>query len=177
MSSDDHTLPAADQFSHESLVANEAATRALGRRVAGLLSGGEVILLYGRLGMGKTCLVQGICAALAVRDEVVSPTFTLVNTYAGDLTVHHLDFYRVEAGHDLADIGVPDILDEIWSGSAIGLIEWPGPLVPELGSAPYLELLATPGAVSEARVWHLRGRPVVPPAWQEIFAAKGTTTC
>jgi len=173
----DHTLPDAASFSHEYRVADEAATRALGGRLAGLLTGGEIILLYGDLGMGKTCLVQGLCTGLAVRDEVVSPTFTLVNTYTGRLKVHHLDFYRVEPRHDLADIGVPDILDEIWDGGAVGLVEWPGPLVPALGAGARLDLLATPGGGPTDRVWHLRGVPAVPAGWQEIFAPKGHSTC
>ncbi len=173
----DHILPDPAAFTHAVTVSSAEETQALGRRLAGLLTGGEIILLYGALGAGKTCLVQGLCAELAVDSEVVSPTFTLVNTYAGQLTVHHLDFYRVEPGADLTDIGVPDILDEIWDGSAVGLIEWPAPLVPELGAGPRLELLATQGDHPDERVWHLRGLPTVPEAWQQIFSPKGKPTC
>ncbi len=177
MACGDHILPEPALFTHQRRVADEAGTVALGGRLAGLLGGGEIILLYGELGMGKTRLVQGLCAGLSVTDEVVSPTFTLVNTYTGRLKVHHLDFYRVEPDHDLGDIGVPDILDEIWDGQAVGLVEWPGPLVPALDTGPHLALLAEPGAGPAERVWHLRGVPSVPTAWQDVFSAKGTTAC
>ena len=142
-----------------------------------LLAGGEIILLHGSLGAGKTCLVQGLCAELKVSEDVVSPTFTLVNTYQGRLKVHHLDFYRVESGHDLNDIGVPDILAEIWDGKAVGVIEWPAPLVAELGTCSRVELLAELGAHPTERQWHLRGEPDVPSSWQRIFSPKGPSAC
>ncbi len=177
MASSDHILPDPAAFSHSREVASADETGALGRQIAGLLQGGEIILLYGNLGAGKTCLVQGLCRELAVAGEVVSPTFTLVNTYPGRLTVHHLDFYRVEPGQDLTDIGVPAILEEIWDGQAVALVEWPGPLLADLGNEPRLELLATRGDQSDDRVWHLRGLPAVPDPWQRIFAAKGNSAC
>ena len=148
-------------------------TAELGRRAADLLVGGEILLLYGDLGAGKTCFAQGVCDGLGVTDqEVVSPTFTLVNTYNGRLKVHHLDFYRVEPGHDLGDIGVPDILDEIWDGGAVALIEWPAVLLSELGDAPRLELLALPGELPDQRIWRLRGVPDVPAAWAGLFGGQ-----
>ena len=177
MAPGDHILPDPAVFTHARRGGSADETMELGRRLARLLCGGEIILLYGRLGAGKTCLVQGICAELGVSAAVVSPTFTLVNTYTGRLVVHHLDFYRIEWGQDLADIGVPEILDDIWTGQAVGLIEWPGPLVPELGNSPRLELLATPGEQAAERVWHLRGLPSIPAAWQSGFSAKGTRSC
>lgn len=177
MAPGDHILPDAADFTHELRVSSAAETGELGRRLAGLLTGGEIILLYGDLGAGKTCLVQGMCAELAVTGEVVSPTFTLVNTYPGRLTVHHLDFYRIEPGHDLTDVGVPEILDEIWDGQAVGLIEWPGPLVPEVGAGQRLELLVVPGERPDDRVWYLRGVPNVPANWEQIFRPKGNSAC
>lgn len=177
MAPGDHALPGADSFTHAVTVHGADQTLELGRRLASLLAGGEIILLHGDLGAGKTCLAQGICAGLQVRQEVVSPTFTLVNTYVGRLTVHHLDFYRVEPQHDLADIGVPDLLDEIWDGGAVGLIEWPGPLVEALGHGARLELLAQTGDRPAERTWHLRGQPAVPEAWTRIFPPKEPSSC
>ncbi len=177
MAPGDHTLPDPADFTHEVRVGSAAETQDLGRRVAGLLVGGEIILLYGDLGAGKTCLVQGMCGELAVDGEVVSPTFTLVNTYPGPLTVHHLDFYRVEPQHELDDIGVPEILDEIWDGQAVGFIEWPGPLVAELGAGQRIELLVMPGDQPDDRVWSLRGTPTVPADWTQIFRPKGNPAC
>jgi tRNA threonylcarbamoyladenosine biosynthesis protein TsaE len=172
-----HRLPAPGDFSCARRVSGADATAALGARIADLLDGGEIILLYGELGAGKTCLVQGLCAALQVQEEVVSPTFTLVNTYQGRLKVHHLDFYRVEADHDLNDIGVSEILAEVWDGQAVCLIEWPGPVLSELDGGPRLELLATLGPDPTERVWRVRGVPVLPHAWRELFSAEGPLAC
>ncbi len=172
-----HKLPDAATFTNACRVSSAAQTQALGQQVAGLLNGGEIILFYGELGAGKTCFIQGLCAALAVVEEVVSPTFTLVNTHVAKWKIHHLDFYRLESHHDLADVGVPDLLDEIWDGEAIGLVEWPGPLVPELGDGPRYELLATLGSGAEDRIWHLRATPEVPAAWAALFPAKDSAVC
>ncbi len=166
----DQTLPRPDDFSFLVTTNGPEGTADLGRRSAALLSGGEIILLYGNLGAGKTCFAQGLCAGLGIEEDVVSPTFTLVNTYQGRLKVHHLDFYRVEPEDDLGDIGVPDILDEVWEGSAVALIEWPAILLAEIGlQTPRLELLAEPGETSGQRCWRLRGVPQVPAAWAELF--------
>lgn len=173
----DHSLPLAEEFTHQCQVSSATETLALGRRIAALMTGGEILLLHGDLGAGKTCLVQGVCGELDTDGEVVSPTFTLVNTYVGRLVVHHLDFYRVEPGQDLTDIGVPELLDEIWDGQAVGLIEWPGPLVPELGSGTRFELLSVVGDGPNDRTWHLRAEPEVPAAWQKIFTPKGNPAC
>lgn len=165
----DHPLPDPAAYPWRTTADSAAATRALGARMAGLLQGGEVILLDGALGGGKTCLVQGLGEALGVAEEIVSPTFTLVNTYAGPPRLHHLDFYRVEAGHDLADIGVPDLLDEVLDGAAVLLAEWPHQLRRGLHGVPRLELLVRHGAGPDDRIWHLRGDPEPPAAWQALF--------
>lgn len=166
----EHGLPDPAGFPHRLPVAGEDATRALGARAAGLLGGGEILLLHGPLGAGKTCFCQGLCAALDVpAGDVVSPTFTLVNTYDGRLRVHHLDFYRVEAGESLEDIGVPDLLDEVWDGQAVALVEWPEPLLPALGGAARFELLVTPGPGPDERLWHLRGTPAPAAPWTALF--------
>jgi len=174
-----HALPHPEAFSRKRVTDGPDATGDLGRRMSGCLRGGEIILLYGSLGAGKTCLVQGLCRELAVREEVVSPTFTLVNTYDGRLRVHHLDFYRLEPGHDLNDIGVPDLLDEVWDGSAVLLVEWPGPLLGELeADTPRIDLLVSPGAATDQRVWHLRQTPALTPEWADLFPlACGDASC
>lgn len=167
-------LPPSSAFSHRVTTGSPEQTAALGAQVAGFLKGGEIILLHGPLGAGKTCFIQGLCADLKVADEVVSPTFTLVNTYEGRLKVHHLDFYRVEEGDDLTDIGVPDILDEVWDGQAVLLVEWPLPLQGELGEdQPRVELLVSPGSEPTLRTWHLRGVPDLPEDWRLLVADSG----
>jgi tRNA threonylcarbamoyladenosine biosynthesis protein TsaE len=152
------------------VVHGPAETGRLGVDLSGLLRGGEIILLHGRLGSGKTCLTQGLCSGLAVAQDVVSPTFTLVNTYQGRLLVHHLDFYRIEPGADLVDIGVPDILDQVWDRTAVAVVEWPRLFLEEMGpDLPRIELLATGGDGPNDRVWHLKGTPRLADEWVETF--------
>mgnify|MGYP001547841477 CR=1 FL=1 len=166
----DPFIPAPEDFAFHREVRGAVGTTGLGEELASLLKGGEILLLHGRLGAGKTCFTQGLCRGLEVTQEVVSPTFTLVNTYTGRLTVHHLDFYRIEPDADLADIGVPDILDQVDDGTAVAVVEWPEIFRPELGGGlPYLEMLATGGKETDDRIWHLRGRPTVPVAWANVF--------
>ena len=173
----DQALPNAEDFPYFVVTDGPEGTADLGRRAASLLTGGEIILLYGYLGAGKTCFAQGLCDGLGVGDEVVSPTFTLVNTYQGRLKVHHLDFYRLEPEDSLDDIGVPDIMDEVWDGRAVALIEWPTLLLPELGPrTSHLELLAVAGRTEQERCWRLRGVPDVPAAWVDLFE-QGDAPC
>lgn len=166
----DHSLPAAEDFACHREVHGPEGTARLAEEASGLLRGGEIILLYGKLGAGKTCFTQGLCRGLDVQQGVVSPTFTLVNTYTGRLVVHHLDFYRIEPGADLMDIGIPDILDQVSDGQAVVVAEWPDLLLGELGEDFLrLELLATGGTVIEDRIWHLRGFPALPVPWKNLF--------
>ena len=95
-------------------------TEQLGIRLAQQLQGGEVIALFGGLGMGKTAFTRGIAAGLGVTDGVSSPTFALVHDYAGRLTVHHFDMYRVSGWDDLYSTGFFDYLD---TGDVL-VIEW-----------------------------------------------------
>lgn len=164
----EHPIPSPDAFPCRGRTTSPARTAELGARAAALLRGGEVILLWGPLGAGKTLFVQGLCRALGVGgDEVASPTFTLVNTYPGEPTVHHLDLYRLDAESDLHDLGLDAILDEVESGAAVLLCEWPDPLLGWLDER--LELLVLPDAEPAARRWHLRGTPEVPDAWRALL--------
>jgi tRNA threonylcarbamoyladenosine biosynthesis protein TsaE len=102
------------------------ATRQLGARLACRLGPGDVVTFRGDLGAGKTCMIQGLCAALEVEDYVTSPTFILINEYRGKLggrpiDVYHLDLYRVRSAAALEDLGVEEYL----YGQGICLVEWP----------------------------------------------------
>jgi len=166
-----HPLPDPAGFFLRRTVDGPAATEDLGRRAAGLLRGGEVILLWGDLGAGKTCFTRGLCRGLGTDLEAVSPTFTLVNTYVGRLRVLHLDFYRIEPDADLEDVGVSGVLEEVWDGGAVVVAEWPERLLEVLGDTPRLELLALQGKNPDIRTWHLRGEPDVPGPWRDLWEA------
>jgi tRNA threonylcarbamoyladenosine biosynthesis protein TsaE len=102
---------------------NERETFDLGVRVGQQLRGGEILLLNGSLGAGKTVLVKGVAHALDVdEDDVSSPSFTLVNPYQGRLLLYHIDLYRLDEGASAAH--AVD-LDELLSDEeAVTVIEW-----------------------------------------------------
>lgn len=102
---------------------SERETFDLGVRIGGQLSGGEIILLDGPLGAGKTVLVKGVAHALGLNEEeVTSPSFTLVNPHLGRLLLYHIDLYRLDAG---ASAAYAVDLDEILTDeNAIVIIEW-----------------------------------------------------
>ncbi len=96
-------------------------TESLAKRLADTLTGGEVVLLNGDLGAGKTTFTKGLAAALGIDDEVTSPTFTIMNVYEeGRLKLNHLDMYRIENEDDLYELGVEDAI----SNDAVTVIEW-----------------------------------------------------
>ena len=87
-------------------------TRALAGALAELARPGDVIVLAGDLGAGKTAFAQGFGAALGVTEPITSPTFTLVNQYRGRLELNHLDVYRLDQLAEVVDLGLPELLDE-----------------------------------------------------------------
>lgn len=101
----------------------ERETFDLGARIGEALSGGEILLLSGPLGAGKTVLVKGIAQALGLNEEdVTSPSFTLVNPHQGRLLLYHIDLYRLKAG---ASAAYAVDLDEILTDeNAVVIIEW-----------------------------------------------------
>lgn len=100
---------------------SEAETVRLGRSLAADLRAGDVVLLEGVLGAGKTALSRGIASGLGVpEEEVRSPTFTLVNPYRGRLPVYHVDLYRIDTERDLDELG----LEEILGTDGVAIVEW-----------------------------------------------------
>lgn len=106
-----------------------ADTEAIGARLAERLRPGDVVLVSGELGSGKTTLIRGACRTLGVAGPVVSPTFTIGRRYRGRVPVSHLDLHRLDslAGEE------PGLLDDYLAPDAIAFIEWPAAAEPLLG--------------------------------------------
>lgn len=106
-------------------------TYALARKVAERLKGGEVILLNGNLGAGKTTFTKGLAKALGIDEVVTSPTFTFMKEYKGRLSLYHFDMYRAEDEDELYELGLSDYLYM----DGVCVIEWnkfesvPNPIV------------------------------------------------
>ncbi len=104
------------------ILACEEATIALGERLGRKLQAGDLILLRGELGAGKTTLARGLALGVGYRGRVSSPTFALAHRYRGKrLTLHHLDLYRVARGED-AELGLDELLGD---PHAAVVVEWP----------------------------------------------------
>jgi tRNA threonylcarbamoyladenosine biosynthesis protein TsaE len=111
------------------------AMRELGAVMATLLSGGDVVVLTGDLGAGKTTFVQGAARALGVTDPVLSPTFTLVRRYLGSRPIYHVDVYRLDRMQEAIDLGIEDLFEP----DGVTFVEW-GDVIEGLLPDAYLEL-------------------------------------
>src|SRR3954466_13794907 len=100
---------------------SEEETATIGRQLATGLTAGDVLLLYGELGAGKTAFIRGLAEGLGVpRDEVSSPTFTLIQEYRGGrLTLFHVDLYRIEDPREFDELGLDEIAED-----GVLAIEW-----------------------------------------------------
>ncbi|HEY7440588.1 MAG TPA: tRNA (adenosine(37)-N6)-threonylcarbamoyltransferase complex ATPase subunit type 1 TsaE [Acidimicrobiia bacterium] len=131
-------------------------TLAVGACVAGVLRGGDVVVLSGELGAGKTVFAKGVAQGLGVVEPVVSPTFTIVREYEGRLPLKHVDVYRLDHLQELIDIGLEELLDD----RSVMLVEWGeavGAVLPEERLEVRLDLLPPEEAGDEARVITLVG--------------------
>jgi tRNA threonylcarbamoyladenosine biosynthesis protein TsaE len=104
-------------------------TEALGARLAERLGPGDIVIISGEVGSGKTTLIRGACRALGVEGPVTSPTFTIGQRYRGRHPVSHLDLFRLEGieGED------PALLDDYLTQDAIAFVEWPAAAEARLG--------------------------------------------
>lgn len=129
-----HIIPTGEFHSQSA-----AETFALGKQIGALLGGGEVLLLDGSLGAGKTVFVKGLASGLELNpEEVTSPSFTLVNPYTGRLPLFHIDLYRLDEGTAAAAVDLEELLS---NERAVIVIEWGE----RLGDYPL-----------SAIVWHIR---------------------
>lgn len=103
----------------------------LGRRLGGLLREGDVLVLTGDLGAGKTQLTKGIAQGMGVSDDVTSPTFTIEMVYQGaELPLYHFDLYRLDDPDQLEDVGLYDVL----GADGVCVIEWGEQFADEIGN-------------------------------------------
>ncbi len=116
-------------------------TRDLAAALADLLRPGDLVLLTGEMGAGKTAFAQGLGGGLGVEDRITSPTFTIAQTYEGGrLRLHHLDVYRLSHLHEALDVGLAEMVDD----GAVVVIEW-GDAVRAVLPGEYLEISITFG--------------------------------
>ena len=123
------------------------ATHALGRRLGALLRAGDVVVLDGDLGSGKTVMAKGIADALGVTEPVVSPTFTVVREYDAPLPLVHVDVYRLDHLQELHDLGFDDLV----GGEAVTVVEW-GDRVSAVLPADRLRVVLELGAGDDDRI-------------------------
>ena len=108
----------------------ERETIALGERLGAILQAGDVLVLTGDLGAGKTQLTKGIAQGLGISDDVTSPTFNILMVYdGGELPLYHFDLYRLDDPDQLEDTGLYDLLD----GDGVCVIEWGEQFAREIG--------------------------------------------
>ncbi|MHB1486476.1 MAG: tRNA (adenosine(37)-N6)-threonylcarbamoyltransferase complex ATPase subunit type 1 TsaE [Acidimicrobiales bacterium] len=121
-------------------------TKELAAGLAAVVEPGDVILLVGDLGAGKTAFVQGFGRALGITEPITSPTFTLMRVHAGRLVLLHADVYRLSSLAEIEDLGLPELLD----AGGVALIEWGDMAAPAL-APDFLEVNLAPGPTAEER--------------------------
>jgi tRNA threonylcarbamoyladenosine biosynthesis protein TsaE len=126
------------------------ATQAVAAAVAEVVVPGDLLVLVGGLGAGKTAFAQGFGRALGVTDPITSPTFTLANRYQGRLEVNHLDVYRLEQLEEAQELGLHELID----GDGVTLIEWGDAIAPVLG-VDLLEVRLSLGEADDDRTIEL----------------------
>jgi tRNA threonylcarbamoyladenosine biosynthesis protein TsaE len=95
-------------------------TQAIGKRLGTLARPGDVYLLVGNLGSGKTCLTQGIAWGLGIKEHALSPTFVIMREMHGRISLYHVDLYRLDRLEETGDLG----LDDYFYGAGVTVVEW-----------------------------------------------------
>jgi tRNA threonylcarbamoyladenosine biosynthesis protein TsaE len=121
-------------------------TREFGAALAELARPGDVLVLAGDLGTGKTAFAQGFAEGLGVSEQVTSPTFILARSYEGRLRMHHLDVYRLDHLQEAEDLGLAELVDD----NGVTLVEWGDVIAPTLPSE-HLEVRLAYGAGPDDR--------------------------
>jgi tRNA threonylcarbamoyladenosine biosynthesis protein TsaE len=127
----------------ETTTTSAAATEALGARLAEQLEPGDVVVVSGEVGAGKTTLIRGACRALGIEGPVTSPTFTIGHRYTGGrLPVSHLDLYRLLDGLEGEE---PALLDDYLVPGSVAFVEWPAVAEPQLAGYRIVPVRLTHG--------------------------------
>ena len=151
-----------------------ADTYAISSALAGLSRAGDLIVLAGEMGAGKTAFAKGFGVALGVTEPITSPTFTLVHSYAaGKLTLHHADIYRLSTHNEVADLALAELLEY----DGIVLVEWGDVVARSLGDHLLVQLESTDDD-DDARMITLGGiGRAWATRWERIEAAMEAFAC
>lgn len=127
-----------------------ADTRAIAAAIAGVSRSGDLVVLAGEMGAGKTAFAKGFGHALGVTEPITSPTFTLVHSYdtPGKVTLHHADIYRLSTQHEVADLALAELLEY----DGIVLLEWGDVVAQSLGDHLMVHLVADPDDEDTRRI-------------------------
>lgn len=96
-------------------------TKKLGQALGSLLKKGDILLIYGELGAGKTIFTQGLAIGMGIKAHITSPTFTIIHEYPGTIPLYHIDAYRLDKEEEILELG----LEEYLYGEGVTAIEWP----------------------------------------------------
>lgn len=101
---------------------NSDETKQIGQAIGRLLASGDIVLLFGELGTGKTCLTQGIADGIGIDEgqHVTSPSYILINVYTGKIPIYHIDLYRIQDPDALYELGLAEYL----YGEGVCVVEW-----------------------------------------------------
>lgn len=142
-------------MSSKHVIAGSEAMHQFARNVASKLAGGEILLLLGELGAGKTTFTQGLARALGVAQDVTSPTFTIISEYMVTnhptiTTLVHVDLYRLDSAHVEGDMMIQEVIETAGESYQVTVIEWADRLktLPPAGK----RLAFTHGSTSQERV-------------------------
>ena len=126
-------------------------TRSLASLLSKVFQAGDVVVLSGDLGAGKTAFTQGLGLGLGGEHPVTSPTFTLANKYEGELTLNHLDVYRLEHFQEVEELGLSELIDS----NSLTVIEW-GNVISSVLTEGYLEISLSLGESLDERTIEFR---------------------
>ena len=126
-------------------------TRSLASLLSKVFQAGDVVVLSGDLGAGKTAFTQGLGLGLGVEHPVTSPTFTLANKYEGELILNHLDVYRLEHFQEVEELGLSELIDS----NSLTVIEW-GNVISSVLTEGYLEISLSLGESLDERTIEFR---------------------